>query len=56
MNHLRHQSDSEKSFRTDIRFFWWITSKIMSRENMQWDINAYLTEKNSLPDTSRRNR
>ncbi len=24
----------------------------MCRENMQWDINAYLTEKNSLRDTS----
>lgn len=27
----------------------------MCRENMQWDINAYLTEKNSLRDTSRKN-
>ena len=26
----------------------------MCRENMQWDINAYLTEKNSLRDTSRK--
>ena len=46
----------QEIIRTDIRFFWWITLRIMSRVCLLQDINVSHTEKIFLPDISLRNR